>query len=444
MELVDRISGRDHLVRRIRYALAALAACSFIPLLAQIDWIHNDLRVPNPSLYLEVWNGQGETSSPPKTVLFIEHSPSDLVFSQDKEQFRASFSLEVSVVNDDGQLLDRQVQSGEITAEHYEETNRPEWNRLFRFTFNLPEGEYNTFVRLTDENINRDAVGISRILVDHTPQNQLVDASDIMLARRETVDGENGQKQTILPFPAAVYGVDLPRMFFFFEIYNRDCGEEDTLNYHLSYITPDDQQVLIKSVETVCKTEKMPVLYSLDTGELAPGVYRLLLELDVPHGGFQLVRERNFLVYQLPTDLRFRSFGSVLSELRLMAGAEEFAQLEETPEIERQAALDNFWRRHDPTPETAVNELMIEFYNRLSTARYLYDEGLHEDDLSDRAKVFVMFGQPAEVSSGSLDRFQGQFETWDYPEKQLRVVFQDEFGFGKFQLIAPVSVIQEF
>jgi GWxTD domain-containing protein len=60
---------------------------------------------------------------------------------------------------------------------------------------------------------------------------------------------------------------------------------------------------------------------------------------------------------------------------------------------ERENFIKMFWKRRDPTPDTALNEFREEHYRRIAFANDVYFEG-KAGWRSDRGRVYIMFGPP--------------------------------------------------
>ncbi len=74
---------------------------------------------------------------------------------------------------------------------------------------------------------------------------------------------------------------------------------------------------------------------------------------------------------------------------------EDYAKLQ--TDEERREFVKEFWRRRDPTPATARNEFLEEYYKRIRNANVLFrGEGL-KGWLTDRGRVYIMFGPPDEM-----------------------------------------------
>ena len=120
------------------------------------------------------------------------------------------------------------------------------------------------------------------------------------------------------------------------------------------------------------------------------------------------------------------------------------------PEGERADFIDNFWKRRDPDPATPENEFKDEYLGRISQAgRLFFGEG-RPGWLTDRGRIYVLFGPPdqrtATSSAASPDgRCQ---ELWYY--RDFPVVFLDRACTGTFRLatldlspIADLSLARE-
>lgn len=93
---------------------------------------------------------------------------------------------------------------------------------------------------------------------------------------------------------------------------------------------------------------------------------------------------------------------------------------------ERDAFIENFWLRRDPTPDTVENEYKEEHYRRIAYANEHYAAGV-PGWKTDRGRIYIVFGPPDQIDShpsgGYYTRTQEEgggetstypFETWRY------------------------------
>jgi GWxTD domain-containing protein len=93
----------------------------------------------------------------------------------------------------------------------------------------------------------------------------------------------------------------------------------------------------------------------------------------------------------------------------------------------REQFIAQFWLKRDPTPGTAANEFRDEYFRRIVMANQRYSTATVQGWMTDRGRVFVMFGSPDEVeihAQGGTYRRPAQegggetqtfpFELWRY------------------------------
>jgi GWxTD domain-containing protein len=91
----------------------------------------------------------------------------------------------------------------------------------------------------------------------------------------------------------------------------------------------------------------------------------------------------------------------------LASGEEKKAWDAATDEMSRQAVVDQFWLRRDPTPNAGSNEYREEARRRIAFADEVFSTPKTRGSLSDRGKVFVLFGPPQSISVKPLTSREG-------------------------------------
>ena len=97
---------------------------------------------------------------------------------------------------------------------------------------------------------------------------------------------------------------------------------------------------------------------------------------------------------------------------------------------ERDAFIEQFWLRRDPTPDTEENEFKEEHYRRIAYANEHYSAG-RPGWMTDRGRTYIVFGPPDEIeahpSGGQYDRplEEGGGETSTYPFERWRYRYME-------------------
>lgn len=138
-----------------------------------------------------------------------------------------------------------------------------------------------------------------------------------------------------------------------------------------------------------------------------------------------------------------------VNQLEYMATPSEMDLLERAYTEERDSLWNEFWKQHDPTPNTEFNEMEEEYFNRIT---YCEENFSHGDKgwRSDRAKVYVRYGSPDEIQRkpyelyaefpdryGNRSHLYDSYEIWFYYRSNLQFVFADRFGLGEYMLLNP-------
>ena len=133
-----------------------------------------------------------------------------------------------------------------------------------------------------------------------------------------------------------------------------------------------------------------------------------------------------------------------------------FSSLRTDPE--RDAFMEQFWRRRDPTPGTLENEFKKEHYLRIGYANGKFMSASRAGWQTDRGRIYIQFGPPHEIEShpsgGTYNRPVEQgggttrtfpFEIWRYRYIQgigndVLIEFTDPTGTGEFtQTVDPAA-----
>ena len=118
---------------------------------------------------------------------------------------------------------------------------------------------------------------------------------------------------------------------------------------------------------------------------------------------------------------------------------------------ERDAFIEAFWQRRDPTPDTEENEYKDEHYRRIAYANEHFAAGI-PGWRTDRGRMYIMYGKPdsidshpmggpymrpAEEGGGNTETYP--FEVWRYRYlegigQEIEIEFVDTCGCGEYHM----------
>ena len=149
--------------------------------------------------------------------------------------------------------------------------------------------------------------------------------------------------------------------------------------------------------------------------------------------------EKNILKFRLTVPFYYSDdeYNEMVEQLRYIATPEEMKKLKWLKDPrKRREGYDKFWRDKDPTPGTEFNELKEEYLDRVRYAEKNFGMG----DLgwrSDRGKIYILYGPPDEIDSHPFEAATRPYEIWYYYDLNLKFIFIDRYGFGRYELLYP-------
>jgi GWxTD domain-containing protein len=157
-------------------------------------------------------------------------------------------------------------------------------------------------------------------------------------------------------------------------------------------------------------TEIGAVVLEIDGANIPPGMYQLDIWRNDGRDTVKQVVEVSWL--DKPLSLNVADYAWKM--LQYITSEEQFDSLSSFASSDRPKVFYDFWRGMDPTPGTAYNEAMVEFYHRVDYAHFNYKTLEARDGaLSDRGKIHILFGAPTSVERS----FEGEgvsMERWIY------------------------------
>ncbi|MDH7512949.1 MAG: GWxTD domain-containing protein [Clostridiales bacterium] len=129
-------------------------------------------------------------------------------------------------------------------------------------------------------------------------------------------------------------------------------------------------------------------------------------------------------------------YGEFLSKVRYIITEEERRAFLQLPDSEKPQFIKDFWDRRDPDPYTEINEFKEEYFQRLDSAGKLFPGEGKPGWLTDRGKIYVLFGPPTDrvTTPMSGDAYSRCQEVWYYGD--FPVVFLDYYCNGNYTLVS--------
>lgn len=202
-------------------------------------------------------------------------------------------------------------------------------------------------------------------------------------------------EQASLPNPERLYGLFASEVRAEF-VARGAPGNTGEWRWHARVLDARGE-VIAEQESTAAPGPRLAARTSLDLATEPSGGYDLEVKAWQEGDKGALMRTARFsLGWQAPTWLGDPGDAEDFVHFLLSGDDEErFARLQAG---ERERFLEDFWRRRDPTPDTAENEDRSAFFARVDFANKNYGgPGMGRGMFSDMGRVFIRYGDPSEV-----------------------------------------------
>ena len=289
--------------------------------------------------------------------------------------------------------------------------------------------------------------------------------SDIQLAGKikdfETDEKSLFYKNTleVIPNPSAVFGKDLPVLYFYNELYNINKEAKSNALKVSHYIFDASNRVRYLKNRFYPRTNENIVDFgAINISKLPSGVYTLVIAATDTLSGVSIKSSKRFFVYNPGVKDTLKPIAVspdlLASEIATMSAAEVDKMFEESRYIARQDEINawkklsnlegkkkflyEFWKRRDSNPDTPENETKIEYFKRVAYANKSFGNMIQREGWkTDKGRVYILYGAPSEVERHPNETDSKPYEIWHYNniEGGVIFVFADFSGFNDYRLI---------
>jgi GWxTD domain-containing protein len=355
-----------------------------------------------------------------------------LSFVRDGDTYRAPYEIKLSLKQGASEV--KSINAMEIVrVATFKEVNRTDESVIFQNYFRVPPGNYTIAFMVRDIASNRSATQEGVITVPRLTQGNLSTPVVVYEANRRTAL-DSLPRLLASPRSSAVFGQDST-----VSVYLEAYGQQPSLP--VSFVVQND-----KGTVTMRDTAVLQRNGSLMSGAVTIPISRV--GIGVAHVTFtrldatDTVRAPVFVSFG--NDIPLLTYEDLLNQLRYYVAPDRLKNLRDTPLDQRGAAWAEFLRSTDPAPTTPEHEGLQTYFSRLTLAMARFrDDGTSRSGwLGDRARVYVVLGEPDQLfeqtTNGPLTRNsigqRGRLQYWEYSQYRVRFTFYDDTGTGRWRL----------
>jgi GWxTD domain-containing protein len=333
-----------------------------------------------------------------------------------------------------------------------------------KIDFVLLPGNYRLKVYCSDRNDSLSRDSLSADLAIPSYASDKLESSEVELCSNIT-QGESGSlfyKNTynVVPNPSATYGIGLPIIYYYLEIYNIPEVKSDTF-FTTGYEIRDGFGQIRKSL---WRTRKKFGSSSVEVGtvngsNLRTGTYTFIYTVADSAANLFATSSKRFFIYNpglgKPESPDTSMMGSaVLSSAFASMGEEqldkEFGEARyistssQRDQYEKLSGVDSkrqfmydFWKSRVSLEGSARGDIRTRYLQRVAYANDHFRAGLREGWKTDRGRVYIMYGPPDEIDRHPNETSSKPYEIWYYNSIEGGVTFDfvDRTGFGDYSLV---------
>jgi len=401
-----------------------------ISLFAQAEYVPNEsLRQFSPKFYIDLAGYKSQDPSKSKLDVFIKVSNSNVQFLKTRGEYRAKYSLTISVYDDDDILKFEKLWNENITTKNFKQTiSQTSFNVSYK-SFIIEPGEYKFICRLEDSGSRKYSV--FERMINIRGFNDSIDISDLVIASKfvETVEGTK-----IIPNISNQVTSQDSTLLFFYEIYT-DIPKNVKVTYSINNI--DGQPLFIKNIDLNLSKGMNEINATLDKIVFSLGSYQLAIKIldnrgNIIKGTIKIFSSRLFGFPPSINDLDL-----AIEQMQYIASPSDIEEIENA--VSYSQKLKNYidyWKKLDPSPNTVENETLNEYYHRVEYAEANFD-GFFKGWKSDMGMVYITLGPPDQVTRRPNEMDSKPYEIWDYYFVNKSFIFVDETSFGNYRLENP-------
>ena len=349
-------------------------------------------------------------------------------FTRENDRFRASYIVAVEA-RQNGSVVARTESNQTVRVVSFKETQRADESVLFQQQLLVLPGPYTISVLVRDGNTSRSGTQEKEIVVpvfggrpstpiiavEVTPRVTAATGPELLANARSTIVlGRDTELPLYLEVrDSALAGVPL------------NVAIRDDKGNALW----QDSVVLPHRADLASTVVRIPVA-GLGVGIVQAAVWRT--------GQADTVTQP--VLISFGDDLPVASFDEMIGYLRFFASTSRLSALKTGTPQQRATAWAAFLRETDPISITPQNEALRDYFQRIRVANERYRDDGAAGWLTDRGMTFTALGEPDQVldnnNQGSQDLSIGQrgrLQAWDYTSERLRLIFQDQSGFGRWR-----------
>ena len=362
-----------------------------------------------------------------RVLAFLSVPNQVLQFLKIKDGFEAQYEATISLKRKKGNLIGRRNWSNKLKTIDYLESTSKEILTIHQVELKVVPGEYVISAELLDGDSKNSGVREKELKYSEHK-------GDLALYTPFFIDylsGNWGLDENEIPMFQNIMGAKVTRASFFVS------GKIKPGPYTLevAVLSSKKKELWKKSFESNAKDEYFHQRIIIPE-KIAKQGLRKKVDIVLIQGN-ERKKESVFLsLSKIGISSSISNIDQAVENMRYILHDDEWKKLSKTKNTDKETLFLEYWESRDPTPETSDNEVMNEYFSRVSYSNNNFKSYL-PGWKTDMGMIYILFGPPddLDVYNDPLSRIYSQ--RWHYYRINKYFDFIDENGFGDYRLSTP-------
>jgi GWxTD domain-containing protein len=396
-----------------------------------------------PPIHYDLYLSYNEETNKLRVNLRINIQNDLLYFTRTAEGYIAGYDIAVTI--------ERSWKTDEVFSKEFKETV---YSNLWKqkivaqdFELTNSRSEYQVDSKIFDAELSTGKYKFKIVLTDAASGNSCKSERDIeipeldtplihgiikMLSEKDSLSAEIILKEQL---PAVRFNKNmLARIEFLLAE-----PAEIVIKSELQALGGEATQVIRQEMYTVKKQDQHIVSIELiDKKYLPEGKYKLIYMIVSKNETYQV--EKDFQVIWFNKPIYLYDPELAIGPMRYILAKEDWINVENLSDEKLVNWFDNFWKEKDDEPDTPLNEIQLEFYNRVMQADKRFAAESEEGWNTERGKALILYGTPDRIDAKPYRTGSKPYEVWYYDSINKKLVFIDENDNNSYRLVSEKEI----
>jgi GWxTD domain-containing protein len=382
-----------------------------------------------PFFDVDVFRTFTEDGKNNKIMLYSEMLYDDITFVRKSDNsFNAQIEFAIQILDNNEEQVRSKNLIKELNESDYDLTNSREKRMILNEEFILPPGDYVIKVQANDLISNKTINRKVELNLKDISEKSIV-LSDILLLE-DIVTDSAGKLINIVPKVKNNFPEKLEYFYIYYELYSAKIPKNIQIRYQ--FLTKGDEVDFDSLI--VVKAEKIVSghYFKIEKKRFQKNNYIIVLKIEDADESSE--RRKLISFYWVTTPQTSEDITLALRQMRYIIPEDSLDKYLDANIEDQKKYFNSYWKQRDPNPNTAINELMEEYFGRVNKSNREFSTFENNGWLTDRGRLLIKFGYPDDVERHPFELQTNPYVIWRYYSLRKIFLFVDRTGFGDYQL----------